>query len=718
MCESTSQDPIQKMQNGLIEALRTAAVDAPAWHLTSADRWRLLRDTLLGHVRVRGKLRPRDLPLDTSCQAVIDSAAAILNVAPYTFNQGTLRFRHWLGIFSLLPLATAEACEKTPLSADDLLCATILELCFALRGGVTQDLAGQAASPFVQRLIGVLGLSQQEWNSLVDRYKKAIRERDPAHDAVLARRAAQVIKLSAPPISANFQSRAEFRSAVARDLPEHPGQLPSIEKALAALDERACCYVTLKAEKPQRYINRGTQHWLLRGASGWCSQSLALARDLICEIKGVPEFKDALLFSDSDAIAGMWFPRTASQKDLEDPLERVLSDYWKLKDEPGEMDKRFPRLCEWLRENGVSEHLDRATNLPTLKLLCMRPLSVLEICVYRILEDDRNKLSDDADVVPAGTCAHVKGDKAVAFKTPAPWLEGEAVDNKGDGDDGAVQKEEAGITSMIWALCGTAFRTHAHEGLSTALGIRNRQLQAVKHGDWLQQLGMSNESLIHLKIDGDGVGERFRTSPLADFPWLSMQLGRMVQQRLVAGVRSAIAECPEGGGDGEPTLPIDVVYVGGDDVYVILPEPILKPFLDGFAKPLPGLDGNPWEQAPFTFVAARLKPKADLLASVDATKGAARSPRSERFAAANLAASRLVTEGLKPVKKDFKREATLDPLAIQSKLDEALEDPKFSTHQMLATATPEPLHHGPCCGDGRHLLRGRIFDVGPKPISG
>lgn len=706
------------LQEHLIEALRTAAVDTPAWHLTSADRWRLLRDTLLGHVRVRGKLRPRDLPLDTSCQAVIDSAARILNVAPYTFNQGTLRFRHWLGIFSLLPLATAEACKKTPLLADDLLCATILELCFALRGGVTQDLAGQAASPFVQRLIGVLGLSQQEWDRLVKKYQKAIQERDPAHDAVLARRAAQVIKLPAPPKPGDIQSRAEFRSALACELAKHPGQRLSIEKALAALDERACCYVTLKSEKPQRYINRGTQHWLLRGASGWCSQSLALARDLMCEFEDAAEFEDGLLFSDSDAVVGMWFPRTASQKALDDRLERKLRNFWQLNNTLGEMDKRFPRLCEWLRENGVPEHLDRATNLPTLKPWCTCPLSVLEICLYRIPEDDRDELLDDAAVVPAGTCTHVKGDKAVAFKTPAPWLEGGDSDDKGDDDDGGVQVEGAGITSMIWALCGTAFRTHAHEGLCNAIGLTNRRLQAVKHGDWLQQLGMPDESLVHLKIDGDGVGARFHTSPLADFPWLSIQLGRMVQQRLVSGVRAAIAECPGGGGDGGPTLPVDVVYVGGDDVYVILPEPVLKPFLDGFAKPLPGLDGNPWEQSAFTFIAAKVKPKADLLAGVDTKKGGAHSPRSERFAAANLAASRLVTEGLETVKKHFKGDADLNPQTIQSILKQALEAPKFLAHQMLATATPDHLYHGPCCGDGRHLLRGRIFDVGPGPGSG
>lgn len=716
MCESTSEDPVERIQNGLVEALRTAAVDAPAWHLTSADRWRLLRDTLLGHVRVRGKLRPRDLPLDTSCQSVIDSAARILNLPPYMFEQGTLRFRHWVAIFSLLPVAKAEACDRAPLSADDLLCATILELCFASRGGVTREIAAQAASPFAQRLIGVLGLSQQEWDRLVETYIEAIRERDPAHDAVLARRAAQVTELAAPPKPGDYQSRAEFRTALACELAKHPGQRPSIEKALAALDERACCYVTLKAEKPQRYINRGTQHWLLRGASGWCSQSLALARDLMCD------FDKALLFSDSDAVVGMWFPRSTSEADLQDHLNGRLGDFWQLNHEADEFARRFPKLCEWLRDNlPANAVLNRTNNLPTLKPWCMPPLSVLEICLYRFPEDDVDEPPDDPAQPIDDGCSRVKGEKAVTFKVPAPWLENDDGDDRGDvdgKDDGGVQADRVGITSMIWALCGTTFRTHAHEGLCKALEISDRRLQKVHHGKWLRQLGMPQESLVHLKVDGDGVGERFRTSPLADFPWLSMQLGRMVQQRLVAGLRAAIAECPDIGGEDGPTLPVDVVYVGGDDVYVILPERILTPFLQGFSQPLPGLDGSPWGQAAFTFVAARLKPRAQLLAGLETAKGGAGSQTSERFAAANLAASRLVTEGLKAVKKDFKREATLDPLAIQSMLDGALEDPKFLAHQMMATVTTDPLQYGPCCGDERHLLRGRIFDVGPKSISG
>lgn len=187
-----------------------------------------------------------------------------------------------------------------------------------------------AKSPFVHRLIGVLGLSQQEWKHLSDRYEKTIKNKTkpPFHDALLARWAARVIALDKPTKASDFVTREEWRLSLAQKLSQHEGQGPEIARFLAALDERCCCYATLKADRPQQYINRGTRHWLLRGASGWCSQSLALARDLMCD-------DDSLLLSDSDAIAGMWFPRTASERELQDRLNRRLDEFWRLEEGSG-----------------------------------------------------------------------------------------------------------------------------------------------------------------------------------------------------------------------------------------------------------------------------------------------------------------------------------------------------------------------------------------------
>jgi len=700
---NASPELLDEVIDALIAALRQAAVDAPGWHLTSHQRWRLLRDTLLGHVRVRGAIRPRDLPLDTACQKVIDASIGFLSLPAYDYEECHILFRHWLAMFAILPMASAESCKACPLPEDDLLYATIVELGFACSRRVLRRANDIAGKHCVQRLIGVLGLSQQEWDRLAKTYDEAIgdRDRSPQHDVILARWAAAVVALENPPRPHDFPDRHAWRASLSERLSRYDQKRSRIQAGLATLDERACCYVTLKAERPQRYINRGMRHWLLRGASAWCSQSLALARDLLCDDR-------SLLFSDSDAIVGMWFPRSTSQIELQRQLDGKLNELWQLDRKPGALANRFPRLAEWLDASlPEGEKIDRTSNLPGLSVWCREPLSVLEIALHRLPSGEGGDRSAAEEPVGGGSCSRVRGDKAVSFRRECPWLQ----------DEEEKEKDPAGITSMIWALCGTAFRTHAHEGLCASLNSPHLSLQKIKHGEWLQQLGMSEASLVHLKLDGDGVGDRFRSHPPSDFPWLSMQLARMVQRRLVAGVQSALEKpaSPTQGKDG-PTVPVDVVYVGGDDVYVIVPDPLLQRFLDGFGGSLSQLEGNPWKDTSFTFIAACLEAKDKLLAGIDDQRGGPGSDTSERFAAANLAAARLVTEGLGEVKKDFKEKGLLDPAALQQIVDEALEVSCLCTHSMRAELEATRLECGRDGGDGRRLMRGRRIIVGPKSV--
>jgi hypothetical protein len=355
--------------------------------------------------------------------------------------------------------------------------------------------------------------------------------------------------------------------------------------------------------------------------------------------------------------------------------------------------------------------LDRKSNLPDLSLWCLNPQSVLETCVYRIPEQAANHPREPDEPISAGSCSRVIGDNAVVFSESPPWLE----------DSNDVKAPSVGITSMVWALCGTAFRTHAHEGLCTSLGEHGLQLQAVHHGKWLEQLQMQDEPLVHLKMDGDGVGDEFRKSPLADFPWRSMELARMVQHRLVAGVQRALEHRSGKSPGRHATLPVDVVYVGGDDVYVIMPESILSEFLEGFGRAdIEQLKDNPWRHTSFSFIAALLEPKEQLLQGMAASSdtATAAATQTDRLAAANLAASRLVTTGLDAVKSDLRGQSILDTATLQKTIDDAVKSSELAHHAMTATLQPTRLEQGASLGDGRHLLRGRVFVIGPGPITG
>jgi len=671
----------------LLETLRQAAVHVPVWQLTEANRWKLFRDTLFGHVPIRGALRPRDLPLDSACRRIAETTALIHAMDPYKDPHGVIYFRHWLMYFSLLNLAGSPADAPGSLDASQQLCCVILELVMAFTGSVPTGEnvhATLAVHPFTQRLIGVLGLSQQEWQKLYVRYGRDA-TRAP-RQVLLARFAAMVTAIPAPPQRADFKTAEEWRQRIAGSL-DQPGFMNRRNEAKAALlsslESKSFVSATLKPSAVQSYIASGRHHWNFRGASTWCSQTLGVARDLFADMT------NGLLSSDSDAIVAYWLPASHSQSDLNDKLQKQLAHFWSLCNRgPDSLHGRFPRLAEWLLKelgdesrNSSGQSVLSLDQLPSFEVRCKEPWSLLEICVHRLPEEKKEK---SAATIPAATetgskCAHADGHPAV-FTTYPPWLQP-------DGGGNPV-----GVAAIAWSLCGTTYRTHSHEGLCEALDEHDLALQPIHHGEWLKNLGMENSQLTHLKLDGDGVGARFRESPLADFPWLSVELARLMQSRLTLGVRGALDKhrrlFPL---QQLQTLPVDIVYLGGDDLYACLPWDLVDSFLAAFGGTNEEITKSRWSSLSFTFIAARLRPITQILAGVDPGDYEARTLRLD---AANQTAARLLTYGLRYVKDSFKNTSSLDVATLATLAGEK---------GMGVGPIPETNEIG--------CLRGRVVDV-------
>ena len=138
----------------------------------------------------------------------------------------------------------------------------------------------------------------------------------------------------------------------------------------------------------------------------------------------------------------------------------------------------------------------------------------------------------------------------------------------------------------MWSLAGGTYLADSIQGLGESLGLEALVLRN-QHKEWLTCLGEANGQVAYIKLDGDRVGNSLAALPgLCAFP-AGLDIFDKTQAGLREGVRTALSAWKH---DRQiPTLPIELVYMGGDDVMCNLPLRYLNSFLSGFeraAKPL------------------------------------------------------------------------------------------------------------------------------------
>lgn len=611
--DASNRPAYERLSRRIARVLRHASVPRPVWHLTPRERWSLLRDTLLGHAPVRGGLRPRDLPFDAYCRAAIATTARVHALPAYDVGdeeQRSIRFIDWLVVYAAL---VAERSGHPDLDADVLARDAVYDCLYELRRALRFDCSGVPLSecPFIHRMIGLVGLSQQEW------------ERSEGRGGT----------------SELWMNRDDARSAVIRANALRAGdatlRLSGSERAgLQRIGEPRFRLLTVRMREVQDYLERGRRHWLMRGASAWCSQALALARDLV--VGDDTDGATPILLSDSDAIFAILAPAALTVGKLTTRLEERLRDFWSGAPTSGPgCDRRFPRLAEWRRAAEASG-VDPTGVMPVIGIQSSRPMSAVDLCTgrfsrFKALEEGTIEIRAVQPSLPA--CDVVLGDVGITERSPA-WLR----------DVGTQSAATTGWTGIVWSLCGTTFRTHCHEGFAAQLGIPDLRIVPVNQGEWLRMLSMVDEPLTYVKIDGDAIGRRFRRSPIPRLPALGLTLANTVFHRLVAAA-SAISRMRTHEGH-PPCLPMDIVYLGGDDLLCCIPRVALPMVLDAFGATSPR--ERRWKAISFTFVAIELPGRSDLV------RGADRSGLTTMAAAA----TRAVGAALNYAKSITKNEAS------------------------------------------------------------
>lgn len=622
----------------VITAIGKCSVSRAIWHLDAAERWRMVRDTLLGHPQVRGDLRPRDLPIDFELREMLAGIAQFQARGPRVEQPShQYLFGDWLYAFAVLvELQPPTTAAGLPLAHQAVYeCFREIRRVLPWEEGHNPDNGEFSKTcPILHRLIAAVGWSIKDWNSIHRSHKTL-----PLHETVATARLAA---------RAAWQ-RGEIEKPKGKD-----------GRRYEELEKRNLRLLTVMNEHVQAYIARGQKHWLMRGASAWCSQVLAFVRDEIPNI--VP---GSLLLSDSDVVVTFVIPAS-----VETNAETVIDNLWSGWRDGGRFLRRFPRLAEVPAVRSVldsPESLDVRSVFPDISIQIGEPASLLDLCRPRSADskespppprDTATRGRNNIDVrAPGDPCLHVTEDVAISSDPPS-WLE-----VRGDNNRGAVS-EAFGLTSLVWSLCGTTLKAHWFQNAAVEVSnmVPGMRMMPVHHSEWLKWLGSNTQPLAFLKLDGDGVGAIFTATPIPHRPYLSMELNRLILERVMSGTRAVVtqhvaltnsrtermsqAERTRASREGVPVhgqdipMAADMVYIGGDDVFFCLPQESVATFLAGFSAPVAGSVPREWCNLSFKYACVTLPSGVD----IDA--------KSERMQQANLLASQLAGDKLKKVLKD------------------------------------------------------------------
>lgn len=558
----------------LVQALREGATPATPCFLSHRQRWRWLMDTLQGHPLIRGHQRPRDFPTDPAARRILATAVALQQLPL----KGWLKDlpgsdRPTLGSWAYAFGALVEGLLAREAEGHEEICQSAVQWVLWAVLRATGEASSAAAC---QRLAGTLGMTLNEIRLLLApklTLEKGLPKQEalsqvggPGEKELVA--AAAVASL----LAANAASQAD-PGLIAGTHADHA-------EVKALLDLRFWL-VALKPIKVQTFLGRAQKPWLQRGASAWASKALALAREgLATSTPSEPQ--GLVLVTDVDALAEFI---TFAEPDASRLREALLGRVEALWTGGSVLEAQMPRLAQVARRLGDSpEDLQaRLYTLPPFEVQVSEALNLRQLCAGRPgLSKQALKARKDAS---PDRIAEWHPEPPAFDGPPCPWVEGDRGRLPAQDLvwlDGEKTKPTLGWSAMTWSLAGMTHRLMVHQGLGEGLARLDLPLFR-DHTDWLMALGESNGDHAYLKLDGDGVGVTLGTLPKLQANTAGLDILLHLQTGLLAGLHRMIdawqANHP---GQSLTTLPLDLLYLGGDDLVCSLPAAYLGDFLAGF----------------------------------------------------------------------------------------------------------------------------------------
>jgi hypothetical protein len=329
--------------------------------LSGKERWGLLLDTLRGMPPFRGG-RTRDFPFSEQR----DNACRLAGILCETVLTGTPGQNKETGTYNLFDYLSAVALVDTAIRnnnknkqkkfTEDYFTLAIIHL---------NDLVFDK-EPDKLRASILLGIDSHTFRTNISKAKR--------NNAKLFSMAATLAVIS------NFNQLSKTGKHLTLDqitsyFEIHPTKIQTLrELTLATLH--------IKTRHVQKFLDGCLSHFILRGASFWCSQVLSITRDVICN----DSLFGARLYTDCDSVVIILIDNDTDEKEVKKLIFDNLID----RSNSNAINKaiilkNYPRLARHY-EQALSEGINLANVLPPLGVSINKQVSILDLATDRIEE--------------------------------------------------------------------------------------------------------------------------------------------------------------------------------------------------------------------------------------------------------------------------------------------------------------------------------------------
>ncbi|WP_072054922.1 hypothetical protein [Aliivibrio fischeri] len=521
--------PNKELLANIEELLNASSTSVPIAQLTCVDRFEIFVNLLRGHVPFRGG-KIRDFPMSRYRFIAGRLFEVLLNVNAKSIvrngssiNTLETSLAAYINVFYLVERSRRDEYLGVDMtSLNDYYNSLIISL---------SKLIFPEDKESTRHVTMLLGVSNSEFNKYYDK-------KNSSHIRTLHKYTQHLLVISGH----NFTSKNKE---------EEINDVYGInDKEILDLNSSKIKIISIKTKDVQRYLDRCKSLYILRGASFWCSQVMSIVRDLVLDIE-----TDSGILVDSDSIILLFSSDNDNQNLLSEIRFRLTGKNGKEK-----IIEKYPRIEPYI-EQFVNDIF------PNIGVLEFSNVSLFDLATDRGIVRDEN----------------IVRDKKIEFSTSVGIYPCTLVNNRYCSETGFVPDwytqtksgDSFGFDATLFSLCEISFNqqtiVESKYQLENKIGLK---LNYSQYSSRITKELKLNKVISYIKYDGDDIGKMFTGISSIERPVLSFVLESRIKKSLIDALVKVEKEI------NQKHLIHDLIYSGGDDLFLSVPSDYEKLFLD------------------------------------------------------------------------------------------------------------------------------------------